>query len=365
MAENNETTAPHDLSVSIEMQNGLVGTSFASDCQVSVPGPNVVYIDQAPDGKALTTQQLAHLLKPGYPAKVHECFICGCTFSLNKSLLRHLRTVHRPKAFRCPQCGLSFMRKDTRDRHVAELHDGKRMLVKCLTCGRYISARACLEHMDSHVCKQARALFDSGRFDGLQFKYPGQDDDAFLVTVRMFLDLNLTFSSRTGSPVQQLNSRLFSRDQKGELIARSQYPHDLAKWWRSYGQALDLLKQQTSGDFTAFHISAALWLTSLLLGLMSFAAGWDKDAWFHWKGAEAILIARHGHTCGCNDYKSCRNWRMPTMRDPTMALIGQLFEDHGFTQARAPILHTKMSEDNAMVDICLHHFKMLEIFSRN
>lgn len=125
----------------------------------------------------------------------NTCGICHRKFSLHKTLLRHMRTVHQPKAFSCPQCRLQFIRKDTRDRHTAEKHSNELGLVTCLTCGRYIRKRAFKEHLNSNLCRDMRAVVAQQRLNTSKLKTVGEDGDPFLAALRM---LNL-FSQRPGT----------------------------------------------------------------------------------------------------------------------------------------------------------------------
>ena len=345
----------------------ILGVSLTNYYQGEERQVDVVQLGQRPNVISGTAQSQILPQAQTKVDKIQEltCNICGRTHSSKRSLRRHLRSVHQPKAFRCSRCDSSFTRNDTLVRHVAEHHSGSNARIKCMSCGRHISERAFADHLDSQACKKTRTLVSQERFDGLEFGFPGKDDDAFLVTIRMFIHLKLSLSFRMGTQEPQLTSELFSRDGKGELSSKPEHSRTITHWNQLYGRALYLTRQQIERDFSAVYIFAALWCSALLLGLMSFARGLDEDAWAHFKGAEAALKMCHGSTCDCDSYDYCEKWRWPTIRDPTLALVGRVLEERGFTKARAPLLHVKMTEDDALRTICLHHFKMLAVFSSN
>ena len=272
-------------------------------------------------------------MKPAYYRARLMCPRCSRTFPLKKSLLRHLRTVHEPKAFSCPECELTFIRKDTRDRHVTEQHKPEAALVKCNACGKQISDRAFVEHLDSRVCCEARAIVSAGHFDGIEFKYPGQDDDAFLVTVRLFLKSQPTiFRVERGEPQVKLD--LFETTQPQFEVLTSQSSGGLGEWYRLQSDALRLLLEQLEKDTTALHRTDALWCTTHLLSIISLATPdlFPSGATRHLQGAEAMLRYRHSISCSCEDYTACQRWRKPTPRDSAVALVRRLLRERGIAQ---------------------------------
>ena len=114
------------------------------------------------------------------------CKRCNQRFKANKSLLRHLRTVHQPKAFFCFRCNTEFVRKDTRDRYVAEMHATRDRTVRCTSCRRYISERAFSEYFNTAICHSVRYDEASTAVMDLNLCYTGADDDPFLATLRLF-----------------------------------------------------------------------------------------------------------------------------------------------------------------------------------
>ena len=332
-----------------------------------VKGPMPAQVEREIDSMSGTARLVQHpeqrSADRGARTETHACGMCGPVFSTRKSLLRHLRTVHQPRAFRCPSCKANFTRNDILVRHTAEHHNGNSTRVKCIFCERNISERAYHEHLGSQTCIKARLKMRNPNFDDLRFGFPGQDDDAFLVTIRMFLMLNLKLSYNVDTGDANLTSEAFVRNETGELSRKIQ---QLAVWEHLYVRVLSLTRRQIEQDITAVYISAAMWASALLLGLLAFSRGCDEDARAHWKGAADVLGIRHNSACECNSYESCKRWRKPTSRDPTIALVARILEERGFMNERAAVcMQVKMSEDDTLRNICIHHFKMLEAFLKN
>ena len=304
---------------------------------------------------------LARIAKPTNATNQYKCSLCPQSFPVRKSLLRHLRTVHQAKAFFCPPCDKAFIRKDTLDRHIAEQHSDKATTVTCMACGRHVGERTFHEHLDSQVCNHARALIGNDQFDGLQFKYPGQDDDAFLVTVRMFLFLQPSLSFPLGTRNAELKSDLFVKLQESRDEMKSQ---QLVEWYESYDRALILMKEQMANDFTALHTFGALWCTALLLAIMSIAEGCGASVLSHFMGAEAMLTARHGLSCSCDGYLSCRNWRRPTLRDPVVALVGRLLDERGIAQSLKSLYQWVWEKAGDVLEFPIPPCKSLDFFAK-
>jgi hypothetical protein len=328
--------------------------------------PMPAQLEQETDSKCETAELLQHSqqrsIDGGAAIKSRACQVCGLAFSSRKSLLRHSRTVHRAKAFHCSSCRASFTRNDVLMRHVAEHHAGNIARIKCVVCGKNISERAFHEHLDSQACTQRRLKMSNQSFDDLRFGFPGQDDDAFLVTIQMFIMLNLKLSYNVHTGEADLTSEVFARNKEGQLSMKIER---IAAWECLYGRVLYLTRQQIDRDITALHISAALWASALILGLLAFTRGCDRDAWKHWKGAAAVLATRHNRACECGSYDACKRWRQPTGRDPTLALVVRILEERGFLSEQAAHLQLSMTQDDKLRDMCLHHFKILEIFLKN
>ena len=66
--------------------------------------------------------------------KAFQCSQCNSSFSSNKSMSRHIATIHEgKKPFKCPICNASFTEQLGVNRHVASVHDGKKTF-KCSLC---------------------------------------------------------------------------------------------------------------------------------------------------------------------------------------------------------------------------------------
>lgn len=98
------------------------------------------------------------------------CQACNTSFTKNKSLLRHQRTVHNDAVavlrHKCELCDADFTRKDDRDRHMKYQHDAVKM--ECIVCGKEVSERALMNHWRTALCKAAQAASDAERNKELQ-----------------------------------------------------------------------------------------------------------------------------------------------------------------------------------------------------
>nr|POF15023.1 hypothetical protein CFP56_72127 [Quercus suber] len=101
----------------------------------------------------------------------HGCDLCNRTFSLRKTLLRHMRTVHKQaESFGCPQsgCSASFARQDIRDRHVATQHSVGTTRIVCPDCSKQIRPRALAEHRTTKSCRERQIRSDHARISQLK-----------------------------------------------------------------------------------------------------------------------------------------------------------------------------------------------------
>ena len=295
--------------------------------------------------------------KPKSSANHHVCMICRRSFRMKKTLARHLRSVHRPKAFACSECNQTFIRKDTLSRHISEQHGEGAPSAKCLVCGRQVSKRALREHLDSKVCQESRALMCNRRFDGIGFKYPGQDDDAFLVAVRLFLTSKPQVSFQRGPQTPQLRLSLFVESPGSPSF-------DTLHWHRLHSRVVILMQEQMQRDLSALHGSDALWCVAMLLAILSIAGGPDPSARAHFRGARAILMDRHRNKCSCDCYSTCQNWRGPTLRDSATALLVRLFRERGISQCLKLLCHFHAAKGSNLQHAHDGHFSTFELFSK-
>lgn len=138
-----------------------------------------------------------------------------------------------------------------------------------------------------------------------------------------------------------------------------------------YQRTLALMHTQMRNDFTALHVSGALWGAALLLAVieasLTFTRGHLRGARDHLEGAEAILKARHGMTCSCDDYFTCSRWRRLTTKDPVVALVSRLLKERGIMQSLSSILDAVLVDEQGAVPVpaqSAQSFKTLDILLR-
>lgn len=263
-------------------------------------------------------QPLVEALIPTHTQRpLFECQICHSRFTMNKSLLRHMRTVHGPKAFSCPTCGMHFMRKDTRDRHHLEKHSNDNGFVKCLSCGRYVRQRSLPEHQDSHICRTSRALSAEHRPEEISLMAYDADSDPLLATLQMVK----CFQSRRDWPGDE--AMLYLR-----LKLRLRNPQAAIQASCLKSPALILLREGLSTPRTP---SKALGLAALLMGYMVVATedAWVDEAFMHFEGARQVFKAHHEAVCGCNNRLACPLWTPFDSRNPEVALLYRLLRELG------------------------------------
>lgn len=94
----------------------------------------------------------------GLPARKArmKCNLCFQTFTKNKSLYRHRRSVHEGQGFRCFDCddGRVYAREDNLNRHKAKFHDDKVEVEECLTCSEMVPQRHFENHLRSEECQK-------------------------------------------------------------------------------------------------------------------------------------------------------------------------------------------------------------------
>jgi hypothetical protein len=260
------------------------------------------------------TRKTVHQSVQSSNASDLKCSSCHQIFTAKKSLLRHVRTVHRSKAFSCSHCGVKFTRKDTRDRHEGEKHSQNENTIRCAPCGRYVSKRALAEHHDSEICRQANASARQDDFQTTSVKFVGADDDPFLAALRML--------------------KFFGPDSGNETVAyirlklKPRNPQETTTIWRYESCVDQLIIDRLS---TAKTLSRALGMAALLLGFMAMSGQkiWGGKASVHFQGAGRILRTCHDSVCNCADHKSCPLWSPFAPRNPEVGILNRLLRDIG------------------------------------
>merc|ERR1712242_277433 len=87
--------------------------------------------------KRSLTRHISTMHKESNTTRVHEgkkdfrCQICEKSFTLKASLNRHIRTVHEGiKDFDCHFCEKAYTDRRSLKRHVATVHEGKSVSIK-------------------------------------------------------------------------------------------------------------------------------------------------------------------------------------------------------------------------------------------
>ena len=252
---------------------------------------------------------------------LRRCPRCGQSFGQRKTLLRHIRTVHRSKAFRCSYCAISFSRNDTRNRHESEIHCNGNNIIKCANCGRYISRRALAEHLESVICQHAHAVSSQNQPMDRKLGYIVPDEDPFLATLRML--------------------RLFGPDTENETVGYVRLRLVPRRWERDVGTiqyesiiANLLVHQLQKSD----GVSRASGMAALLLGFMAIAGQkeWGGKAAIHFEGAATIFKTRHDIVCDCGDHRLCQNWSPYRPKSPELGLLNRLLKDIGVEHKLVP-----------------------------
>ena len=238
------------------------------------------------------------------------CPACNETFSVPKSLARHLRTVHQRKSYSCPDCDIKFMRKDTLDRHIQHTHNATKK--QCSSCGRWVSPRAFEEHLNSLVCRRSRTATRNTCSDERRLGVPGAEDDPFLITLQMTSLVQVTFIVL--GPFHFLGVPPRPRD------SRAREPP--WQWYLLNLRALELVNEQIAAYRRVPSRIAALACAVSLLGGMCAGLGDQAGLHSHGRGLSALLNAHHSLTCRCKGYYPfCRSWRNSISVDAASALM--------------------------------------------
>lgn len=101
----------------------------------------------------------AHSSTDGTAGTRHACPQCPLSFTVRKSLYRHIRSRHDSNTFECSICEDSFARRDIKDRHEREQHDDDGPATStCPYCGKRVSGRYAKLHQRSRVCTEAQRV---------------------------------------------------------------------------------------------------------------------------------------------------------------------------------------------------------------
>jgi hypothetical protein len=258
----------------------------------------------------------------------HSCSVCHQSFPLRKTMLRHMRSVHSTtKNFSCSFCERVFSRKDTLERHVLEQHSIIDRMIACQSCGRKVSTRAFKDHLDSQVCKASRAVISSGRFDMLGHLLPNEDEDCFLLAMRVLRtwkdeDLDVCQSS--------------------EIVSASNEPRE-----RVILEARTLRRFNTTMS-SAANRSGSLksYCTALVLCLISFARCCSKTSrgngltqWpMHMEGAHHLLVDYHYANCSCSSIIDCSSLQELLRQDPALKILFRTIDSGGFATLHLGVL---------------------------
>ena len=245
-------------------------------------------------------------------------------------MLRHMRSVHsKTKGFSCSTCERVFSRKDTLERHFLEQHVFN-YRIPCKSCGRWISNRGFNYHLDSQVCKTSRAALGNGRFDTLGHLLPNEDQDCFLLAMRVLrtwkdqCDLN---------PDQELVCQPLTvvsvpKESRERLLLEAQALTRFHLTMSSAAGRIESLKSYCTAlalcftSFARFH--------SQLSGLLEWA--------IHIRGAHHLLAHYHNAKCSCSSGINCLSLREMLRQDPALSILKRTVESGGFNGLRFGML---------------------------
>lgn len=113
-----------------------------------------------------------HKRKKGDLETSFSCYNCNRSFLTRKFLRKHQKTVRRAchlryRPFKCPKCRVRFHLASTRNSHVTQVHERKKL---CLICQAPTSARCC----NDHTAKECREAIKKHREKVRQLR--GQDN---------------------------------------------------------------------------------------------------------------------------------------------------------------------------------------------
>ena len=292
---------------------------------------------------SIAAEAVTDLASPASPT-LFQCRRCNRQFTIRRSFLRHIKSVHEAKTFSCIECKIKFARKDTRDRHLTEKHSGVKMSVKCVHCGRCVAKRALTEHLDSDVCHKTRAtqMAEAQKaLIGLPMKYVGAEDDPFLAALRMLRlfaakrpsQQNKRFRTRYYAPYPELEVfKVYSgisprvRVRAVWLLPRTDYAESTLLGFENLVVAL---LAQRIAESNAPSISLAM--AALLLGCMASAVDPQSlKSRIHFVGAAKLFKMQHNNACGCGKHYSCPYRHLSFVRHECaeLVLLSKLLEEH-------------------------------------
>ena len=160
-------------------------------------------------------------------ARAYECRYCTRAYEQQKTLNRHIRSIHRNAKYACPMCHRTFNRLDIRNRHTAEQHlDRADTKVICERCSKTVGRRSLQAHVSSKACTEQLQAEATGLTQGDNTIIP-QDIgtyenfraliivDPLIIVIRFYLSITLppiyrhdhgyTFVGRPWRPEEQLS----------------------------------------------------------------------------------------------------------------------------------------------------------------
>lgn len=263
-----------------------------------------------------------------------RCSICDRSFPLRKTMLRHARTVHSSsKTFACSKCGTSFSRKDTLERHLMERHALRDRLITCLFCNRSVSTRAFSDHLRSRVCEASRAVASNTRFDMLGFLLPNQDEDCFLLAMRLL-------ETWKDQPYLNTGRELFCQPS-----SVSSLPYEPLERLKMESRTLGRLSTHIVNTADR-QSSLKLYCTALALCFASFARFYSHGdeakhlvRWsMHMQGARHIRTEYHNANCSCLSAIDCSSMREVVRQDPALSILLRTLDNVGLARLRLGVL---------------------------
>lgn len=211
------------------------------------------------------------------------CSICGQTFSVPKSLRRHMGTVHldevsisKTNKIQCSVCFRHFSRKDTLSRH--EKYQHNRSKVHCLVCGKFVAGRALQEHLRSRACETFQALEDAKQVEAFKLSVAIITSDTLLdpLIASQWLFYYYVNAHREEIAPQLVMQHIQALRSQQDIPSLKEEWEDLCPtYWRLRGLTMRATKRALSDSVQAAscELAGALCTMSWLEGLLSLHAG--------------------------------------------------------------------------------------------